>query len=477
MYDFHKAPAHLIEKLTDMIRVLDPLEHHITRDLPVGNFCWDNRQVKPGDVFVAIPGARVDGHRFVGDALAAGAAACLVSHWDNVGDRRKGCILVENTERALGYLAASHRRAMNVKIVGITGSVGKTTTKEILATLLSGVFRTKKSEGNLNSTIGLPVQLLKLRQDDQWMVAEMGMSYPGEIAALTKMVKPDIGVWTAVQAVHLANFNSIEGIARAKAELVDNMDPDRTLVYNRDDPLVTRFSENYPGRKIGYAVHDPHAEFRARIEPYPDWKGTRFDLWADNNKIELFLPIVGRFNAYNALAACTAASAAGVPPAELKFSLKTVDAMDGRSSLHVFDGDVRVVDDTYNSNPHAVNQVLRSFAALSPRTWRWIILGDMLEMGPREIEYHRALGRDLAVQGFDRITLVGPLCEAAYAALKEANDPSVRIEHFGTVDDAVAELDLSIPPRARIWAKASRGIRLEKVSRLILDRLTPPRGS
>ncbi len=476
MYDFDKAPAHAIGRLTDLIRVLDPLEHGVAEDAAIGELRWDSRLVRPGDIFVALPGARVDGHEFVARAREAGARACLVSHWDHLEDKT-GCILVEDTARALGFLAASHRRALPTKLIGITGSVGKTTTKEILATLLSGVFRTRKSEGNLNSTIGLPVQLLKLRETDQWMVAEMGMSTPGEIAALAQMAAPDIALWTAVRAVHMANFADLEDIARAKAELVDNLGHDKTLVYNRDDPLVTRFCQNFPGKKLSYGICQPAARVRARIEPYPDWKGINFDLWVGNDeKLDLYLPLAGRFNVYNALAACAAAAAAGIPPAELKYSLKTVRPLRGRSSLHDFRDNIAFVDDTYNASPHAVRQVLRSFATLSPKTWRWLILGDMLELGADEHAIHVQMGRELATYGFDRITLVGPLCGETYRVLTDLAPSDCQVEHFADAETAAARLEHNVPPRARIWAKASRGIGLEKVAETILARLEAEKG-
>jgi len=476
MYDLKTAPSQSILRLTDMIRVLNPSEHHVLEDREITGFCTDSRNLKPGEVYVAIAGQRVDGHRFVENVQAADAGACLVSSWDHIADRN-GCVLVSDTVAALGFLAACHRASLNTKVIGLTGSVGKTTTKEILTTLLASIYRTRKSEGNFNSTIGLPVQLLRLREGDQWMVAEMGMSTPGEIEKLTLMAKPDIGLWTSVEAVHLANFENIEGIAEAKAELVQNMAANKTLVYNMDDPLVSRFCGAFPGKKVGYALFDPDAEVRARIEPFPDWNGTHFDLWInDSSKLSLHLPMVGRFNVYNAIAACAAATVAGVPSSELKYSLKGIHALSGRSGLHEYSGDTLLVDDTYNANPHAVDQVLRSFATLAPGTWRWILLGDMLELGPDEEQIHAELGRQLAGYGFDRVTLVGPLSAHTHRALSDASPEGCHIEHFADAIQAAENLVLEVPDRARIWAKASRGIQLEQVTRVLCDHLNQNKG-
>ena len=311
-YSFHKAPPLAIERLTDVIRVLQPSEHTCTEDAAVTGFTTDSRAVAPGQIYVAVEGQRVDGHRFTAEAAKRGAIACLVRSLDKAEPNRN-CIAVGDTIRALGFLAAAHRRAMKTKILGITGSVGKTTTKEITASVLNTTFHTRKSEGNYNSTIGLPMEILKLKPEDEWMVAEMGMSYPGEIRQLMEIAQPDAALWTTVHAVHMANFASLEEIAKAKAEIVDYLGKDKILIYNADDPLVSRFSAPFRGKKFTYGFFDPQTDVRARMEPFSDWDATPFHLEFGNGKHQLLsLPLPGRFNVNNAVAACAAGLALGV---------------------------------------------------------------------------------------------------------------------------------------------------------------------
>ena len=190
---YQKVKGHFIERLTDVIRVLNPIDHFVREDAGVGTFRTDNRLVQPGDVFVALPGARTDGHKYVDAAFQSGATAALVSKLDGITHQDR-CILVPDTLGALGHLAAAHRRSLDVTVIGLTGSVGKTTTKELLSCIMEQVAPTRKSEGNANSTIGLPMELLKLRRDERWMIAEMGMSTPGELSTPHRYRQP--GLWT-----------------------------------------------------------------------------------------------------------------------------------------------------------------------------------------------------------------------------------------------------------------------------------------
>ncbi len=468
MYDFAAAPAHRVAAVSDICKIFGAETR--SGEIPIRSFAYDSRMAGDGDVFVAIPGERVDGHRFVDQALAAGAVAALVSSLDGIQQTDK-CILVPETVPALCYLAACHRRAMKARLIGLTGSVGKTTTKDILHAILTVACRVRKSEGNFNSTIGLPIQILKLTPEDDWMIAEMGMSYPGEIATLAKMANPDIGLWLSVQAVHMANFENLNQIAQAKAELVQNMQEGRKLVYNMDDPLVHKYAQRYQGEKITYGLTRPDARLKARIMPFPDWGGSEFELTdGDERPVSLKLPLVGRYNVSNALAACAAAMAAGFPISELGYGMRKVTAPEGRSNLISFERDIKMVDDTYNASPHAVENVLRAFAPLSPNYYRWLVLGDMLELGHQEMEIHTATGRTIAEYGFNRVTLVGPRCEHALKAIREAN-PSCSVEHYPTSQEAAEKMNLQIPDHARIWCKASRGIHLETVANHIFNHL------
>lgn len=465
MYDFDKAKPHAIGTTADIAAVLNPPSWREGASQSIRQFVTDSRQVGPGDVFVAIEGARVDGHRFVDQAFERGAVASIVSKLDDI-QQRQDCLQVADTINALGYLAACHRLAMPCKVIGLTGSVGKTTTKDLLHGILAVSHKARKSEGNFNSTIGLPMQLLALQPDDAWMVAEMGMSYPGEIRTLARIAKPDIALFLSVQAVHSANFDSVEDIARAKAELVEELSESGILVYNLDDPLVTKYSQQFPGRCLNYGTYASSAHILARIEAFPTWQGTHFDLRLPRKKqpLSLFLPMVGRFNVHNAVAACTTALAAGVATDDLSYALRKITVAPHRSSLSTFKDDILLVDDSYNASPYAVQQVLRSFASLSPHGFRWLILGDMLELGADENHIHRILGKTIGGYGFDRVSLIGALSEHTYRGVQQSQPRHCQVEHFADVDAALAQLDPEVPPHARIWIKASRGIRLEKLA-------------
>ena len=474
MFNFQQAPARRVTRLGDIAEVLQTRGRNLDLEREIPGFCIDSRALKQGEVFVAIPGKRVDGHRFVNDALRNGASACLVSTTQGIEDS-ESCFTVPDTVRALGYLAAAHRRSLPTKIIGLTGSVGKTTTKEILHTLMSFHFQTRKSLGNFNSTIGLPIQLLQLKPEHEWMVAEMGMSTPGEIRDLVAIARPEIGLWLSLEAVHQANFADIEGIARAKAELVEGLSIDGTLIYNKDNPYVHAHSRRFHGKIVTYGILDPYTEYAARLSPYSDWRGSAFELYgASPQPLALYLPLPGKFNVSNALAACATALTAGVPASELAYSLKTVKTTDGRSRLCSFNGNIHLVDDSYNANPHALQNVLRCFALLAPRHYRWIILGDMLELGEEETAIHRRLGTTLSGYGFDRITLIGPLCENAFSRIRELEPEGCKVEHYHDVERALSQMDMTVPVDARIWVKASRAIRLELIVRALAERLNPP---
>ena len=472
--NFEAVAPHLVTDTRDLLQILQPGDHSIRDHRAIRGFSVDSRTIGEGEVFVAIPGARVDGHRFVGQALSRGAAAVLVSNPESVGDEQ-ACIRVGDTVKALGKLATAHRRALKTRFIGLTGSVGKTTTKDMIHAILSSTWRVRKSEGNFNNTIGLPIQILRCTDQDIWMVAEMGMSTPGEIAKLMHMAQPEIGLWLSVHAVHQANFADLDGIARAKAELVQNLDPRKTLVYNLDNPHVHRYAKDFPGKKITYGMLHPDAGIQARPTSLPTWDETRFQLLLPRDaRLSLRLHLPGAFNIGNALAACATALAAGFPQSELHNGLRHLQTGTGRCRLHHLDGEIYLVDDTYNASPHAVGQVLRAFAALAAKHYRWLILGDMLELGKEELTIHRRLGRELASYGFDRITLVGPLSDATRKGLTEAasrrrNVRNLKVEHFADADEAISRMDPYAPEGARIWCKASRGIALEKVARFLLE--------
>lgn len=474
MFDFTQAPSRSIRTTADILAVLKPSQHGLEEIHAVTGFAYDSRQVKQGDVFIAIKGAHTDGHAYLAMALERGAVACLIDQTDAVTDL-KGCIVVADSVNALGYLAAAHRRAHATRIVAITGSVGKTTTKELVYAMFSNTWRVRKSYGNFNSTIGLPIQLLQIDADTDWFVAEMGMSTPGEITKLMQIAKPDVGVWTRVAAVHMANFDDLEGIARAKAEMVDHLDHDCIMVYNADDPLVEKYASRHPGPKVPYGFTNPKAKVSGRVMAFNDWEGTHFQVLRENGRpIPIYLPLVGRFNVYNGLAACAVALATTFPLAEVGNVFGSVKNDKHRCQPIHLPNDILLIDDTYNASPVAVEQVLRSFAALPPAPYRWMILGDMLELGPDEVKIHAEMGHMLAHYGFDRLTLVGPLCRHTFDAFQQVHEEDTAVEHFPSTGEAILAMNANVPKGARVWVKASRGMYLERLVEAIHTQLREP---
>ena len=473
MAHFERAKPHYVECLKDLLELLSPGAHSVEDpDQVITGFEVDSRKITPGKVFVAAPGARLDGHDFLLQAIQNGASACLISKIPQGGELPPNCILVKDALVALGYLAAAHRRSLKVKVIAITGSVGKTTTKEMLFNILAPHFYAKKSEGNFNSTIGLPIQLLRLKKTDEIMVAEMGMSFPGEIRSLMRMAMPDIGIWTTVKNAHLVNFESLEDIARAKAEMVEELGNDKTLVFNADDPLVSKYAAGFSGRKISYGFMSPVADVTGQIAAFSDWRGTDFTVdYADGTQGRSHLPIPGKFNIHNALVCCAVAWFLGLKHAEFVASFRRELSVKGRSNLQTFSEDIQLVDDCYNSSPYAMAQVIRSFSSLAESTYRWIIVGDMLEQGRNEIGIHRVLGHELAHNSFDRVTFVGDLVRHAYEIFVKYTDNRVKVEHFANADVAEHVAQSEIPSNSRIWIKGSRSIGLERVAQAFMTHL------
>lgn len=466
MHDLTTATPRFVHRVKDLVDVLRVDRHSVSDDMDVAGFSVDTRTINPGEVYIAIPGGRVDGHDFVEEAFAKGASAALVED-ESWCLKRRNCVLVPNTVRALGFLATCHRLSVNAKIVALTGSVGKTTTKEILYQFLSTRFMTRRTLGNYNSTIGLPIQLLKLAPEDEWMVVEMGMSTPGEIRVLAQMARPDVALWTCVHAVHQANFPDLDGIARAKAELVESLSSRGCLVYNQDDPLVVKYSQDFPGRKVNYGVLSPETQVQGWFRPLEGWDGVSLTVAVPAKPpTTLQIPLLGRFNGRNLLAATATAWAIGLDPLEFVGAQRMIKPVRRRADLHHFHWDIKVVDDTYNANPHAFSEVLRSFASLAPGTYRWLVCGDMLELGPSERHHHEQLGHAIARLNFDRVTCVGRLSRLVSDWVKRSQSQTV-CEYFESVSDIPEDWNPTPPARSRVWLKASRGVHLD----LVADRL------
>jgi len=363
------------------------------------------RSDEGGEIFFALRGEHTDGHRFVADALARGAGAAVVQ--EDVEAPEGGVVIrVEDTFRALQDVARLVRTRTPRRLVGITGSAGKTTTKELLAAVLESRFRVSKTVGNFNNLIGFPLCLINVPDDTEWMVAEMGMSSAGELAQLSRLGRPDVALFTVVRPVHLEFFASVAEIAEAKSELLAGLAPDGVAVANADDPEVARIARRHQdggGRVIWFGVGAEEVDVRARdLRPAPDGEiGSRFVLEAGGESAEVALPLHGLYNAENALAAAAAARAIGLTVPEIAAALGAVRPASMRGVVHrpAETGGFTLIDDSYNSNPSAVERALESARSLSGAR-RIAVLGDMRELGPEGPRFHRETGELAARQGF-----------------------------------------------------------------------------
>jgi len=417
----------------------------------------DSRSIKPGQLFFAVKGERLDGHDFVEQAFANGAVASVIRREDagRYSDRSK-LLMVDDTLLALQTLATSVRNLWGKPLIGLTGSAGKTTTKEAVAHVLATRFRVLKSEGNFNNHFGLPLTLLRLENDDEMAVIEMGMSHAGEIAALANIALPDVGIVTNVAPVHLENFDSIEGIAAAKRELIEALPPHGTAILNLDDEYVSQFGRGFTGRVITYGV-DSKAHVRAENVQSLGAEGSRFDVIADGTGQAVKLPLVGSHNVYNALAAIAAGIDRGISLAEAAESLASLKPANKRGEVLHF-GNITLIDDCYNSNPKALNAMVDALAAMKA-TRRIVVAGEMLELGPASEEMHRECGRHMAEPKIDILIGVRGIAKAMVEA---ASQEGIRAEFVSTPEEAGAWLVREARDGDVVLLKASRGVKLEK---------------
>jgi UDP-N-acetylmuramoyl-tripeptide--D-alanyl-D-alanine ligase len=374
-------------------------------------------------------------------------------------------LVVEDSLLALQHLGAAVRRLWGKPLIGVTGSAGKTTTKETIAHVLATKHRVLKSQGNLNNHFGMPLQLLKLEPEHEMAVIEMGMSHAGEITALAKLAEPDCGVVTMVAPVHLEFFESIAGIARAKYELIQSLPAGGIAVLNADDEYVSQFARDFHGRVVMFGLHslaDVSAQNVESLGP----EGSAFDIVADANRTHARLPLLGEHNIYNALAGVAVGLQYGVSLNDAAQSLATLSAGDKRGEILHING-ATVINDCYNSNPKALESMVWSLAKI-PAQRRIVVAGEMLELGPAGEEMHRASGRNMSEAGIDWLIGVRGL---AQAIVEGARESGVRAEFVSTPEEAGEWLKREIKPGDVVLLKASRGVRLERALEKLTDKV------
>src|SRR5581483_10354544 len=427
------------------------------RDSVAQGYSIDSRTIQPGELFFAVKGEKMDGHDFVEQALGKGAIAAIV-HKDQRSryPEKSPLISVGDTLTALQTLAAAVRRLWAKPLVGVTGSAGKTTTKEAIAHVLATEFRVLKSEGNFNNHFGLPLMLLKIEPEHDIAVIEMGMSHTGEIAALAKIAQPEIGVVTNVAPVHLEYFNSIADIARAKYELIESLPTNGTAVLNADDEYVSQFGRDFHGKVITYGFR-PTADVRAENLQSQGVLGSKFDVIMGEYREKATLPLLGAHNVYNALAAVAVAVERGLTPSKAVAALATINPADKRGQV-VKVGNITAINDCYNSNPKALDAMVDALAT-PPAVRRIVVAGEMLELGPSAEEMHRQSGRHVAEKKVDILLGVRGLAEPMVEVAKESG---IRAEFVATPEEAGEWLIREAREGDVVLLKASRGVKLER---------------
>jgi UDP-N-acetylmuramoyl-tripeptide--D-alanyl-D-alanine ligase len=415
----------------------------------------DSREVKPRSVFFAIHGDRLDGHQFVPQALAAGQGV-VVSTIPADLPPGKGVVVVPDTTVALQNLARSIRERGDFLLIGITGSAGKTTTKEVIATLISTERRTFKSWGNFNNLIGCPLCIDNTPDDAEVVVSEMGMNHKGEIALLAGLTHPDIGVYTNIGPVHIEFFGTIEKIAEAKRELLENLKPGGTIVINADNRYVMNISRGFEGTAITYGIDAP-ADVRAENIRERGLLGTSFRV--QGHDFELLLP--GRHNLENLLAAIATARAVGISWEGIAQGVTLLKPAYHRGVI-VHWNDAILYDDTYNSNPYALSSALTLMGQADVSGRRIAVIGDMLELGEKEHEYHRQSGAAIP-RSIDVVVGVGPRSRSLLDGAREAGFPDSSLHHFDDAAAATAFLRPFLRPGDLVLIKASRGIGLDRI--------------
>jgi len=442
---------------------------------PIG-YSIDSRTIREGDLFFAIRGENYDGHQFVLDAISRRAIAAVVSrdflHSETgraIDPQKAALILVDDTLTALQNLAYRVIKNWEGEVVAVTGSLGKTTTKEMIAAMLARIGRVVKTSGNLNNDYGLPLSVLKMESDGRrasdfdFAVLEMGMNHKGEIARLTGIAPPDVGVVTIVAPAHLEFFSSIDEIAEAKAEMVGGIVPGGTAVLNADDERVARMSTlRMDIQTVSFGI-EKNAEVRASEIRSDGVNGSRFSLATPHGQIDAQVPLPGRHNIYNALAAAAVADFYETPLAEIAAALAETSTPKMRGEVVRFREGFTIIDDSYNSNPRALFEMASTLCANSESVRKIVIAGEMLELGESGPELHRNAGRQIAKLGVDRLIGIRGLAEHLVAGAREAGMSGEAATFAGTAEDAADMLVKEARAGDLILVKGSRGVKTETV--------------
>jgi UDP-N-acetylmuramoyl-tripeptide--D-alanyl-D-alanine ligase len=459
--------------LTDIIEALSG-KRPDWPDHPISAAVHDSRQVSPGTLFVALKGERVDGHDFVGEAFKQGATLAIIERELSgdfpVIDLRIGkelpaspesfplSLRVKNSLEALQQIARFWRRKLDLRVIGVTGSVGKTTSKESIAEVLAQRYKTFKSSGNFNNEIGLPLNMLAISEDDQLAVLEMGFYVPGEIAFLADIAQPQVGVVTNIGTVHAERAGSQEAIYQGKAELVRSLPKDGIALLNFDDPLVKKMAQETDAQIFSYGLN-PEADLWADEIEGLGLDGVRFQLHYKGELLHVRIPMIGRHSVHTALRATAVGLVEGLDWQQILQGLRIGNPQLRLVAAEGRDGSI-LLDDTYNASPESTVAALNLLDELEGR--KVAVLGDMLELGQYERQGHRMVG-NLAAKVADLLVTVGSRAEMIAEAAREAGLQDNAISQFETTDKALAYLKKQVSGEDVVLVKGSRAMHMDRI--------------
>jgi len=429
----------------------------------------DSRTLKENELFICIHGDRFDGHDFIEEAKNKKASAIVLSDTSKAISKKKtasSIIHVGDTLKALQELARFHRKQIPVQVIGITGTNGKSTTKEMIASITETKLKTIKTKDNLNNHIGLPLNLFRLSQNDEVAVIEMGMSAAGEIKRLAEIAQPKIGVLTNITEGHLIHLKTLKNIQAAKGELYDALSEQGTAIVNADDPLVFELAKSVRAKVVTYGIHN-EADVKAEDIHPAEQEGFDFNVRLFKQNIPIHLPFLGECNIYNALAAMATGYSLGIEPDDIKIGLSNTKLLPNRYETIKYQG-VTIINDAYNANPKSMQEALKTLKNYKSEGRRFFVVGDMLELGDLAEPAHIKLGADVVNYSIDYLVAVGELSAlvttSAISSGMDKKNIATALEH----KCAVSFLKKYIRPGDCLLVKGSRGAKMEEVVKRLI---------
>ncbi|HET6454651.1 MAG TPA: UDP-N-acetylmuramoyl-tripeptide--D-alanyl-D-alanine ligase [Armatimonadota bacterium] len=429
----------------------------------------DTRTIKPGELFFALKGENADGHAYVPKAIEAGAGVVISDESSLPGETNTIAIKVEDPLWALGDLAKYYRSLFKVRVVGITGSVGKTTTKEMLTAILKQKWKVLKNKANYNNEIGLPLTLFELDRSHEVAVLEMAMRGLGEIQRLASIAKPEIGVITNIGISHIERLGSQGAIADAKAELLGELPPDGVAILNAEDGYFEVIKEKFSGKVVSFGSSKSADVIGARVKCLDEGQYRFVLLISGQGALEVTLPIMGHHNVYNALAAAAAANQLGLDLPAIRAGLETVTPPDMRMEFTQTKGGLAVLNDAYNASPASVIAALKTLQALKGYDRKVAVLGDMLELGDYARKAHEDVGRALVESGVKKLIVVGKLAGSIADGAKAAGIPNDAVKSYETSAEAAKKIRSHLRAGDAVLVKGSRAVKMEAIVRALLD--------